>query len=262
MFLNRQVKLTVGDTTIDALDIAFEINKSLKPAPNTACISIFNLNPKNRAYLSEQKHIPVELEAGYAHNLALIFKGDLVFCKNEPVGSDIKTTLISGDGNKALRDCECNQNFEAGTSVCNIALALTKCLNISTADAERQIKKHVTGAIPKATCINGHALKALEKLLAGQRLETSIQDGALQVLPKGQALQHEAVVLNADTGLLQGPVHPDTKQINIKTLLLPTLYPGRLISIAGNLYRIETMQLDGDSFGGGWCAEIGAIIVI
>lgn len=258
MYFNRQVKLTVGQTKIIDLDIAFEINKSLKPEPNTARISIFNLNPENRAYLAEQEHVPVELEAGYAHNLALIFRGDLIFCRDEAIGPDIKTTLISGDGSAVIKNCYCNQNFAAGTAVCDIAIALTKYLNIPTSDAAAQIKKLVTGSTPKSTCLEGQALGLLEKLLAGQKLETSIQDGALQVLPKGQALQHEAIVLNADTGLLQGPVHPEAKQINIKTLLLPTLYPGRLVSVDNNLYRIETMRLEGDSFGGVWCAEIGA----
>jgi hypothetical protein len=93
LLFDRVIELTVGDTVITGLDIAFEIEKDESPEPNPCHIDIFNLGPENRATLSKYKQVSVLLKAGYKGSVGVIFQGDMVRCNHIMERASWKTTL-------------------------------------------------------------------------------------------------------------------------------------------------------------------------
>ena len=62
----RRARIVIHRLVLEDLDIAFDVEKSLKRDPNTAEIRITNLNADHRRQLQEQAVVPLRLEAGYA----------------------------------------------------------------------------------------------------------------------------------------------------------------------------------------------------
>src|SRR5580704_10033232 len=113
----RVVELRVGDTEIAGLDIAFEIEKDLKPEPNPCHIEIYNLGPKNREVLSKYKRVPILLRAGYQGHVSVIYDGNLIRCTHIKEGPTWKTMLTNGDGAMAIQSTRINKSFAKGTPV-------------------------------------------------------------------------------------------------------------------------------------------------
>ena len=76
-----------------ALHIHFRVCKCDTETPNTAIISLWNLNPEQLAILSEQDCV-VTLRAGYADNMTLIFVGTVIFVSTEMDGDNLEGSWI------------------------------------------------------------------------------------------------------------------------------------------------------------------------
>ena len=62
----RNARVTIGTLEIVDLAIQFQITKDLKPEPNHAKVTIWNLSPEHRKQLSEPTTLPCK-EIGRAH---------------------------------------------------------------------------------------------------------------------------------------------------------------------------------------------------
>lgn len=92
-------------------------------------------------------------------------------------------------------------------------------------------------------------------------LEASIQDGALQILTKGLAVQRTAVVLSPQSGLLDSPSIGPGGILKARALLNHDIFPGRLVCIKSQLidsrfFRVERANYTGDIAGPDWFVEI------
>src|SRR5580658_7301416 len=117
---DRVIELTVGQTHIAGLDIAFEIEKDESLAPNPCHIEIYNLSSANRAILSKYTQVPVVLKAGYSESVGLIFKGDMLRCIHFKESTSWKTVLASGDGAMAIQTQRIDKSYSKGTPIKDI----------------------------------------------------------------------------------------------------------------------------------------------
>jgi hypothetical protein len=263
----RQAELQVGDTLLTGLDISFCIEKTLAREPNTAEFKIWNLNDRNRKYLRDQVRVPVTLKAGYENAMGLLFRGDLSEAFSEREGPDWVTTIRSGDGLESLQSSRINKSFKAGTPIIDILKEISTSLGINVGDAiaflekrgfSSNNKKLLNGAV-----LSGSASNELDKWLKSVGLEGSVQDGALQVLVSGQALERTAVLLSSETGLIGSPEVSSKGILRARSLLNPDLFPGRKIKVESKeikepQFRIARVIFSGETFGQDWYVDIEA----
>lgn len=254
---NRTWRLRAGTLDVSNLDIEYEVEKTLKNEPNTATITIYGLSAQSRAALSAQKHVNVSLEVGYGGRNSMIFLGQTrggVTQKQQP---EMITTLETGDSEKNFKESRIKlaigPTMPNSQALQNIARALgVKPGNVTQAAARLQARG-VT-LFPTPTQFTGYARQALDDFSSAAGLEWSVQDGGLQILDRGGALDAKPYVLTSDSGVTGSPSIDAKGVVQITTLTLPDVRPGLRVLLgmrfAKGLYRISKVRYEGSTRGG------------
>jgi hypothetical protein len=269
---DRAAIVTVGTIQIDAtspfagLDVQFEVEKSDKREPNTAQIKIFNLNEDHQKELEELDGVPAKLEAGYRDNISTIFSGVLREASSIREGADDVTTISSGDGERNHRQARVNRSFAPGTPVRNVIRFVAQRTGVGLGNLEEQltgIRLEDAGDVFKnGVTVSGNAFRELAILLKSTDRDFSVQDGVLQILRRNQALTGTAILLNANTGLIDSPSISSDGVVRARTLMIPDVFPGRKAQFDSRfvtgLHRIVRTKHLGDRAGNDWYIDIEA----
>lgn len=262
----RDSRIQVDELVLDGLDVQFEIQKSLKPEPNTCEIRIFNLNPDHRNGLEEKGTAIVQVDAGYVDGTSQIFLGELRDVASERSGPDIVTTISSGDGEKKIRSKRVNLSLAPGTDVTSAFRELARALELGKGNVDdfAGLLKFGSGGsvFPSGTVLSGNAAREMQILAESVGLEWSVQDGAIQLLRRGKPLLGLALDVGPDTGLIGTPSVDQEGLLSATLLMAPGVFPGvqmvlRHPRLAG-VYRVETTRHVGDTAGQEWYVEIEA----
>jgi len=169
---DRVVELSVGNTDITGLDIAFEIEKDLSPEPNPCHVEIYNLSCKNRQVLSMAGEAPVILKAGYRDKTGVIFQGDMTSLRHEKDGPTWKTILATGDGALAIQMARINKSFAKGTPVKDVIKEIAMQLNLPCDSAIKQLEG-IGDTLARGFSLSGCAMDELSRILEQHGLSTS-----------------------------------------------------------------------------------------
>lgn len=255
--------------TIEDLDITFKVVRTLTKEPNTAEIEIFNLHPDKRAQLQERKAVRVRLEAGYAvppgapetaySTRSLIFEGDLREVRSHREGPNVITTIASGDGETAHRRSRINMSFPPGVGVRKLIEEAAKKLGIGKGNLDKFFGysfPSVGDRYHGGTVLSGNTMDELERVVRSADAEVSIQNGALQILKRREALDTEGIVMSAATGMVESPSLSSDGTLKVKSLMIPDLFPGRKIKMEAEsvqgVFRAEKCTYSGDTTTPEW----------
>lgn len=269
LLFDRTYKIQVDDLGVEKLRCGFTVKKSLKKSANTAEVAIYNLQESSRKKLEASSGVVAEIYAGYEGNNSLIFRGELrdAFSRTESDGSWV-TVLRGGDGDAALRQARTNYAQRPGVSLSRVVKQMVDDLGVGIGNAARALLSGnldgVGSAFGKGIAMSGKTADQLDKLLGSAGYEWSIQDGELQVLEAGKALQTKLTVLSPLTGLEGTPEVQDKGthkgKAQIRARILPDLGPGRLVSVesatVNGVWRIDETTYVGDTHGQDWNAEL------
>lgn len=257
---DRSYRLQVHDLLITELHVTFDVKRSLSPkVANSAEVSVFNLGTSNRKKLQAQQNVFVSLEAGYGGANSLLFRGDLREAWSHREGTDWVTEVSSASAVVNRKKQRVNTAFPAGTSVRTILEHCAQALqvglgNTSKAAANAKLWNVSPPAFTTGYVASGDAVSQLDRVCRSCGLEWSIQDGQLQLLERGKALQEQGIILTPDSGLLESPELGKGGVVRCKSLMIPGLYPGRRVELrtrhVQGVYRIETTHHRG-GFGEG-----------
>lgn len=269
----RELALIVGGRQVAGLRVAFRATKTLASKPNAIEIRVWNLAPETRA-AAQEKGAGVMLSAGYEGDARLLFVGDVDLVTHEREGPDWVTTLQAGDGLNAVRQGRIMEAFAAGAKVSDVVRKLAGSMKVSMGNALEELKTGgVDGAIDSfanGLIVNGPVHEEMNRIARATGFEWSVQDGALQILKTGKANSKEAVVLSPSTGLIGSPTPAivatqgggKRKVVRARSLLNGDLAPGRAVQIDGaavrGWYRIEKVQMVGDTYGQDWFSDLEA----
>lgn len=276
------IELVVDPTDPAAsLDVAFNVERSLKPEPNTCEAQVWNLNADHRSQLEEAgappktkskskkpepkppKGVPCTIEAGYEEQTALLFSGTLrtVFSMRE--GADIVTTLQSGDGEKEYQRSRINLSIAKKTPNASLLKQIVKALGIGEGNLAS-----ITSALPAAPLfpaggvLSGSASQIMTRIAQSLGFEWSIQDGALQILEVSSPILGTAVLLTPDTGLVGSPSVDSEGVLSAQCLLIPDIFPGRLLVLESERlkgsYRVDRCNYSGNTAGADWYIDLEA----
>jgi len=278
----RYWELTVGTTRIrhdDAvagnrpLTIQFSVTKTLGREPNKATISVTNLSPTRRQSLEDASEPQVELVAGYQEDSShdTIFAGDAydVYTVRTSDGVDRVTTVEAKDGGRSYRTATITSTFGPGVQLATVINACADAMGIGTGNTQS-----VAGAaeldsggsiLQDGIALEGPAWRALDRLCRSASLRWSVQQGVLQLRAARRAAETRAVRLSPGTGLIGSPsrssIDPRTRKVSIETrsLLIPGIYPGRIISLESSeisgSYMCRSITYTGDSTANDWYAD-------
>lgn len=111
--------------------------------------------------------------------------------------------------------------------------------------------------------ISGNPMAELSRILSSKDFNASVQNQALQIRKNGEPVQKEAIVLSAQSGLIESPEVGSDGEITVRALLRPELLPGRKVKIESLVFNgfatIESVRFIGSNFGSDWEAEIACI---
>jgi hypothetical protein len=110
--------------------------------------------------------------------------------------------------------------------------------------------------------LTGKASDVLDKYLTSAGFTWSIRDGQLQILAKDATTFESVVVLNSASGLIGSPEKGKEGYITFTSLLDGRLNPGSRVIInslqVNGVYRIESVNHVGDTWGSDWYSECEA----
>jgi hypothetical protein len=264
----RAFELAVGDMKLTGHQVQFKVEKTLKPDPNTAEISIYNLTDNQRSKISQLKTPLVRLAAGYAPtgvpDLTQIFYGQCIHVEHEfKDNGDVATHLTTGDGITAYQKARIAMSFGAKTKIETVLRALVKQLGLRPGNVD-SIARELSGSLTSeiyigGTVLSGSVSSELTALSRSAGLEWSIQDGAVQLLNRNKALDKFAIVLSPETGLVGSPSVSNKGIISGTCKIIKDFTPGRQIEVKARWVkgraRLEKVIYTGDRFGDDWdCA--------
>lgn len=273
----RAWAVTINTVKITGLNINFKVEKSTKDEPNTCELHVWNLSEDHRAMIEElnpatktvsglakakvkeavrkqaTKGIPCKIEVGYEDDLQQIWLGDLRSGHSLKHEQDWQTILESGDGEKSYQNARVNVSYGPKTPTDTALRAIARAMGVGEGNLSATVAKLRTGGklYPQGSVFSGPARDHMSAFCKSADLEWSIQDGALQFLDRGKALDGRAIRLSSDTGMLDSPTVDVDGILTIKSLILPDVRPGRLLvvdaaRVKGN-YKIEKCTWEGDS---------------
>jgi len=270
---NRSFALNLGGTLIasetkdgsknEILRLVFKVEASRAPSPNTAEITVYNLSATTRAAVNV-KGIETTLEAGYSQRTSTIFAGKLEAGKSVRDGVDWVTTFQSTDGGPALRESRINLSFDR-VSALEAFRRVAETMGIGLGNAiEKMSAGNIRGVLDEFSngiVLSGPSRKELDRLAKTFGYSWSVQKGQLQLLGPNDAIEAgDAIVLNSNTGMIGSPESGENGIVEVRSLLIPQLTPGRVVvlegsQISGN-YRVEKVVFQGDTHGDDWYADL------
>ena len=262
----RRWRVQVGTLDTGVLDVKFKVQRSLYSRAGTCELEIANLSPDHRHELvtARRYHTFVEVQAGYIDGMSLLFRGDLRKAIPSRDGTDWTVKVTAGDGEHAIRTARVSRSFAPGTSVGAVVQHIAETLGVGIGNAREALRNARLGegesVFAEGTVLYGSAAAELTRLCAAARLTWTVQDGNLQVLPLGGALERTALVLGPDSGLIGSPEIVNRRTVNVKALLIPGLVPGQQVilnsAIVTGTWRITEAEYAGDTEGPDWHASL------
>lgn len=245
---------------INALRVAFTIDKTINEKPNPATISVWNLNRNhlNRILSGEMKK--VALAVGYGE-LRQIYSGDIVQAKVKRNDLDFVLELECADGFKSYTMARTVTTLNAGADDEMLLNEIRKSMpEIDTGTIEITNQRK----LPRGRVMNADSRELLNRLAKNSNADWSVQDGQFVFLPKDKVLNEQAVLLSQQTGLINAPQQTD-EGLELECLLNPALQIGGLVKVESILdffngeYKIVKLVHSGDGIGGDWLSKITVV---
>jgi hypothetical protein len=253
---------------ISELDIEFDVKKDLSRQPNKGTVKVYNLSKEHRAALaraSAEGGLFVRLSAGYAANTSsLLLVGDVTKVSTTRNEVDVVTALEARDGGVALQSSRASRSFVRGTSVEDVLRALVAEMgigegNLATYTPDLAFESG-DRTLRSGLSIEGSTRVVLTNFLHASGLRWSVQDGALQIRPRGRAALARAIVLSPATGLVGSPQSEEKGKVSATSLLQPGFIPGGIVVLRSadfdGSYLIREVTYQGATRGTPWYAAL------
>lgn len=281
----RKYRIQVKDLDVTEMRCVFKITRSLRSVPNTAELSIYNLNEDHRKSLEQMPDRPnnvtlkqaiaaphiypmLQIEAGYSSGTHLLYLGEVRTAHSVIEGASIVTKLATGDGEKEQQQSRINVPIGAKASIDIALTALVSALGIGEGNLRAMLSKvklnDASNMYVKGGVLSGSASNEMDAFCKSANLDWSIQNGQLLLLNRTAPIATQGIVLNSDTGLIESPSIDNKGIVSFKTLMIPNLEPGRRVVFDSKFvkgeYRVDDCTYTGDTEGKEWYIDCKAVV--
>jgi hypothetical protein len=279
MAFGRKVEVTVGPKDgegfiIDGLKIAFTIEKTDSPDPNTSKIQIYNLSKETSAKATVSGN-HITLKAGYEdEKVTAIFFGDVLKGQRKKSGNDYITELEVFDGRAAVMAGYVSVSYAKDVEVATVVENLLDAIGLPYKGQENipSGEKYSGGF-----CYMGMAIDGLRDVLNKYGLTYTVQNEMLYILKPGEGADNIGLKLTPETGLLTTPEQVSDKtgegdeeaeasnKWKFTTMLFPELMPGAVCKVESSTLNaevcIEKAVFSGDNWTGDFKIDIEGVAV-
>ncbi len=250
--------------------IKFDCEHRITQYPNEATVTIYNLSRDNQKKLTEKdvESTDIEVTAGYwppdgAPDYGVIFKGKVrhVEVSRLPDMVTVATRIYCGDADDGYQWGNVNKTFpKGGNDPETIATeAVDQMIAKDSSIFLKLMEFELSEPEPRATTIHQSSKDVLNDISRRHDMHWQIQDGGFEMYPKKQTADPTVVgVISKDTGMVGTPKITDVG-VNVTTLLMHRLRPGRLVELksdsamslgvglANGHFRIERVKFSGSN---------------
>jgi hypothetical protein len=278
----RAWRVQVGPFVSTDLDCTFKVTRSVAARPGTCELSLYGLSaeqrsqilalPRRRPFGSAVQVVNagtiLEVSAGYVDaERPVIFRGNLRRAFQKRQLPETWLELSGGDGEYAIRSARVRRAFAPDTSVRDVLRGIAEAMGVGVGNVDETSAGASLGDVGAlytgGHVVHGSAADALTSVCRSAGLEWSIQNGVLQLLPRGQAATRSAVLLSPDTGLVGSPEKTGRHSAKASCLMVAGLQPGSLVELDSivlrGTYRVSRMELSGDTRGQEWGASLDLV---
>lgn len=261
----RKAFVTVGGVKF-AGRISFEVYRGNSvQAMNKSKVSIYNLSKDSRSAI-DRRQGKIVINAGYGDDAPILFVGDFGLATSEnptPVlherkGPDVITTIEMADGDQDLAGAYAGVSLGPGSTIDQVFNYIKVTLGIPVGSVPANLKAF---QFLNGFTFDGSLRKLMTDMAATIGADVSIQNGALQIVPKGAATGEPTILLKSSTGLISIPNKTDSG-FKAKALLNALLTPGRQVRIESKfltepaVFTIDRVKHVGDTHDNDWYSEI------
>ena len=258
-----------GNTkTIEGLACDVSVTKPGLPEKNSASVKIWGLKYEDMAQLNmlafkplESQHNLISIKAGeQGQNLSLVFAGEITSAFADfNAAPDVCMEFESDSGSYP-------HQIATPTTTVNGEAQADKLFTQFAAEAGYTYKNEGVTASVQNAWFPGSPIDKMGKLARDIGCELLIDDGAVVVMPAGQARAGNAALLSKDTGLIGYPTF-NQDGIVCKCIYNPGLQYGGLIKVesrvprAAGVWKITKLSHSLSAYnpqGGPWESEVEA----
>lgn len=222
---------------VEGFRIKFTVDQTLRGPPNTANIQIYNLSPVNELRIKKEFD-EVLLECGYVGNSRVVFRGNIKFPSHYRDGNDWVTEIQAADGDRAYTTAHVGTTLAAGRTPGDAVDEILKTMP----GVRKGIIELPTAAYLRGRVLSGAARRVLDNLAQDHGAHWSILNGTLNIVRADRVLPGQAVLVNAQTGMLGAP-EISGKGVKVKMQLNPMVVPNVALKLNNNDIKIQTFQL-------------------
>lgn len=286
--------ISINGSTSNSQDIRinFKCSKTNDSDPNEATIEMYNLSQTTRNLLAARNTV-INLTIGYlgltnagkantllAGNpgIGTVFIGNVVKTKNEKKkkkddlgistkleNTDLITTVKIGDGDNQYRNAYLDKGYPANTQLQTVLTDLANSLGLNMGpmiDIPRQVYS-------QGFAVTGLTRDQLDQICSNYELEWSIQNQAVQIIPKTVTDSSSAIVVNPKSGLI-GPPNPTSYGVEFTTLCDHRMIPGRRVVVTSRFlnggipqeYKIRKVIHKGSNWDSNYFSEVQATVPV
>jgi len=283
----RKCSLVVGGGSGQGLElgdlrVVFGSHKADFETPNRLDCRVYNLAEETCHRLGTKEFTRLVLQAGYEGNFGLIFGGTIRQVRfGRENGVDTYADFLVSDGDRAYNYAVVNATLAAGAThrdKVNAAVAAMAPHGVTPG----YIPDLGGQAMPRGQVLYGMARDHMRTAAHTTDTSWSIQDGAVQMVPKRGYLPGNAISLTAESGLVGMPEQTNDG-IMVRCLLNPRLRVGSRIHLNNKsiirfktdlrigafqhapridrdgLYRILAIEFRGDTRGQDWYCDLTCV---
>lgn len=262
----RKCLISVEGRNVAALDVRFDIKRTLGFGAGTAKVEIFNLKNESRAFLEKLTRANLVVVAGYDGETSQLFSGDLRTPITARSGPDVITTLEGSDCSWVYGNAKASISLPPNATGKDYAAQLADAVRVKLGNMMQAASKKLGGVVfPNGKAFDGNPGRELQKLVTKVGFELSVQDGQFQAVQIGKTFAAKAQVLSPATGLIETPTPqrsntPNVRLWNCKALIRPGLLPARAVRVESSAikadFRIREVNFSGSTFGAEWYASM------
>lgn len=281
---DREFRLVTAGLDLSEFRVTFDIQGNTTQSPRTAVVTIYNLSEAT-AQSIPRTGAKIEMVAGYKGLSGRIFQGDV---KERHIGranpTDTYVRVFAAEGDRAYTNAVTSEKVKAGATPKDTITAAMKAMKefgISPGYLAPILSQQKD---PRAQALFGMSRDLIRKAAMDFGCTWFILDGKANVLPAGEALPGDTVVLNSETGMIGRPVQTD-QGIIAQSLINARIHEGGKVKIdeksidrapfdlsfAGapnnaepnrgsiatdGIYKVQAISITGDTRGNPWYMEL------
>jgi hypothetical protein len=221
---------------IENLRVSFTVTKTPQANPNPCVIKIYNLNQDHEQQI-KYEFTDVILNAGYAQQPRLLFRGNIKQVYRYQENNDFVTEITAGDGDADYRGAVLNTTLAKGTDDNHLLDAVLGSFSSTIKGfINIPIKQRIRGLV-----VSGNTRQVLHDLARDRGAAWSIQDGQLVMVTADSVLPNQAIVLNSDSGLISVPEVND-KGITLRALMNPQFKIAGVVQLDNNDIKLKVRK--------------------